>query len=58
MTVLISEAIVSSIDWLGDGLAAEMFSSSESFEGAWPGLELTFTRLDNLDDAQAVVDSL
>ena len=53
-----SEAVVSSIDWLGDGLAAEMFSSSESFEGPWPGLGLTFTRFDTLTEAQVAVDSL
>jgi hypothetical protein len=35
-----------------------MLSSSESFEGSWPGVGLTFTRFDNLEDAQAVVDSL
>ncbi len=53
-----SEAVVSSIDWVGDGLASDMLSSSESFEGSWPGVGLTFTRFDNLEDAQAAVDSL
>ena len=53
-----SEAVVSSIDWVGDGLAADMLSSSESSESSRPSVGLTFTRFDNLEDAQAAVDSL
>ena len=53
-----SEAIVSSIDWMGDGLPADVFVSGESYDGPRPGLGVDFTRFDNLDDAQAAVDSL
>ena len=49
-----TEAIVWSIDWLGDGSAADVFDSGESF-GGWPGAGVVFNRFSDADEARTAL---
>ena len=49
-----TEAIVWSIDWLGDGSAADVFDSGESF-GGWPGAGVDFNRFSDTDEARTAL---
>jgi len=49
-----TEAIVWSIDWLGDGSAADVFDSGESF-GGWPSAGVVFNRFSDDDEARTAL---
>ena len=49
-----TEAIVWSIDWLGDGSAADVFDSGESF-GGWPAAGVVFNRFSDADEARTAL---